>query len=308
MSRSRLWLIVIALAAVYVAWGSTYLAIRYAIAEMPPFAMCALRFVIAGLLLVGLGRLRGEPWPGVAAEWRGAAIAGILMLGLANGAVTLAERTVPSGVAALIAASTPLILAVIERVRRDGERSGHSGNAGLALGFGGVAILLWPGLTGSTAFGEPIDLAILLVAPLCWAAGTAFAKRHLLPAGLLVGAGLQTLTAGLFHTVLAAVTGELPRALHGYGPSTWQAIAYLVLVGSLVGYTAFAFLVREVPPSLASSNAYVNPVVAVILGSAIAHEAVTSSILLGSVMVVGAVLLLAWPQWALARRARVEVG
>jgi len=302
LPRTKLWLVATALAAVYFAWGSTYLGIRYAIVEMPVFAMCALRFLIAGALLIGLGKLRGEPWPG-AIEWKGAAIAGILMLGLANGAVTLAERTVPSGVAALIAATTPLLLFMIERFRADGERAGKGGTAGLLVGFAGVAVLLWPALAGSTRFGLGSDLAILMVAPVCWAAGTAFGRRHALPAGLLVSAGGQTLIAGAFHLAIALALGEVPRAWHPYTAATWGAVGYLIVVGSLVGYTAFAYLVREVPPSLAASNAYVNPVVAVILGAVVAHEPVTSSILLGSVMVVGAVVLLAWPNLRAASAA-----
>jgi drug/metabolite transporter (DMT)-like permease len=301
----RSWLIVTALAAVYIAWGSTYLGIRLAIHEMPPFFMCAVRFLIAGVLLIALGKLLREPWPTVV-QWRGSAIAGILLLGLANGGVTLSERSVPSGIAALIAAATPLTLMIIERLRPDGERPGKIGYLGLLVGFSGVAVLLGPAFAGSTMLGSLGDLALLFGAQVCWALGTSFSSRSPVPTGLFVGSGAQALVAGLFHSVATAITGELPRALgRSYDFQTRGAIGYLIVVGSFVGYTAYAFLVREVPPSLASSNAYVNPVVAVILGTTIAHEPLTPGILTGASLVVGAVALLAYPQWlkTKARRA-----
>lgn len=305
--RSRFWLIAASLLAVYIIWGSTYLGIRIAVAELPPFSMGAFRFLVAGGLLIGLARLRKEPWPD-AVQWKGAAIAGLFFLGFANSAIMVAERTVPSGFAALIAATTPLVLAAMERFRRDGERPGLVGNLGLVLGFCGAAVLLMPAMSGQTSAGAPNDIAILLLAPFFWAYGQTYARRNAMPAGLLMGSGIQALSAGLFDGLAGAVLGEFPRlATSSPSLAAWLAIAYLIVFGSIVAFTAFAYLIREVPPSLASSGAYVNPVVAVFLGATLAHEPVTLPIIAGSVLVVGAVFLLAWPRIAETMKKRVDL-
>jgi drug/metabolite transporter (DMT)-like permease len=163
--------------------------------------------------VIGCARLRREPWP----EWRetrGAAIAGVFFLGLANGAIMLAERTVPSGFAALIAATTPLVLAVMERFRREGERPGTATNAGLLMGFGGAAVLLLPALTGQTAAGNPADVALLLAAPFFWAYGQTYARSHPMPPGLLMSAGIQAL-AVIRQSVCTSGTSWDDAALAG---------------------------------------------------------------------------------------------
>ncbi len=287
-----------ALLAVYLIWGSTFLAMRIAVMEVPPFSLGAIRFLIAGGLLVALGRMRGEVWP-AAAQLRGAIVAGLLFLGVANSAAALAMRTVPSGFAALMGATMPLLLAFWEWRMADGERPGRAVMAGLALGTAGAAVLLGPAMAGSHSLGEPGDLLIMLVGPVCWAVGTVYCRRHPLPAGLFMGSGLQTLAAGVFDLIVACGLGEPSRMVaHPAGPVAWGAIAYLVVFGSIVAYTAFTFLVRAVPPSLSSSNSYVNPAIAVILGALVLREPVTAAISVGSALVLAAVFLVSWPHWA----------
>lgn len=293
-------LVVAALFAVYVIWGSTYLAILVAVRDMPVFAMGAIRFLIAAVLLLGLALVRKEPWPDPV-QWRGGLLAGWIFLGVSNTAVMLGERTVPSGMTALVCATAPLWITLIESRLKDGEKPSGATLGGMALGFGGVTVLMLPTLT--TPRGPALlDLALVFGGPMIWAIGTSFSRRHPMPATPFMGSAIQALAAGGFDFAVAMALGE-PALLvaHPPGLAAWQAVAYLVVFGSGVAFTSFAWLVRTVPPSLSSSNSYVNPVVAVVLGAILLGEAVTGWVVAGTALVVLAVFLLSAP--VIRRRA-----
>ncbi|RYZ41573.1 MAG: drug/metabolite exporter YedA [Myxococcaceae bacterium] len=258
----RGWLL-FSLFALYVIWGSTYLAMRFALTGFPPFRMAGLRFLVAGgLLFVGL-RLRGQPVPG-ARQWGAGAATGLLLLVMGNGGIVFAQNLgVPSGVAALVVGSMPLWMAIFGAAF--GQRPGRSELAGLVLGFAGVALL---NLGGDMGGGGAAAVA-LLVAPLSWAFGSVWSRRLPMPSGLMTPA-TQMLTAGVMMLGVSAVLGE---RMTGTPPMrAVVSFVYLVLFGSLVAFSAYAYLLRHARPALATSYAYVNPAVAVLLGVVFAGE------------------------------------
>jgi drug/metabolite transporter (DMT)-like permease len=296
----------LALGTVYVIWGSTYLAIRVVVETLPPFTSAGVRFIFASLVLAawlaarhGPGRLRVS-WP----ELRSATIVGLFLLLGGNGFVQVGERDVPSGLAALLIASVPLWVVVFRRVA--GERVGGGVLFGVLLGFAGVGFLVVPrGVTGEVA---PAGLAFVLLAAGLWAWGTFISKRLTLPRDALVSTTLQQLTGGLGLILAGILTGEV-FALDpsGWAPRSVVALAYLVVFGSLVAFTAYTWLLVHVPVSKVSTYAYVNPVVAVILGAIVLAEPVTSSILAGAAMVITAVAFIIRWQPAAAPNEVIEV-
>ena len=283
-----MWQVWAALGSIYVIWGSTYLAIRIVVETLPPFLSAGVRFVIAGVLLAawlvardGAGRLRAS-WT----ELRGAAVVGVSLLLFGNGFVQMGERDVPSGLTALLIGSVPLWVVVYRRLA--GERIGGLTLAGVLLGFAGVGLLALPrGVSGEVA---PLGLAFILVAAAAWAWGTFVSKRLRLPRDPLVSTTYQQLLGGAGLLVAALVTGEA----FALDPSAWSArslaaLAFLVVFGSLVAFSAYTWLLVHVPVSIVATYAYVNPVVAVLLGALVLAEPVTSSILVGAAMVITAV-------------------
>ncbi len=301
-SGARTGRIAIALGIVYLVWGSTYLAIRLAIDSLPPLLMASSRFLIAGGLLYAWSIRRGD-WKGDPPrrrQWAAAlVIGGALLLG-GNGGVVLAERTVPTGIVALIVATVPLWMALIDRLAF-GRSLRPPAVLGLIVGFGGVAFLL-----GSPSGGR-IDLVGALFAlgsPICWAAGSVYTRRATLPVRPLVATAMQMLCGGVLLAVAALWTGELTH-LHVSrisGPSL-LALAYLVGFGSLIAFSAYVWLLRAAPLSLVSTYAYVNPVVAVVLGWAFLTEPITvRTVLAGAIIVAAVALIVSAP--ALLRRQR----
>jgi drug/metabolite transporter (DMT)-like permease len=285
--------VALALGALYVVWGSTYLAIRVAVGTIPPFTQGSIRFLIAGtLLFVVTSRGRpGEPRPG-GREWRDAAIIGGFLLVGGNGLVALGETTVASGIAALLIATLPVWVAILGRLLFD-LRLSRSTLVGICLGFAGVGVLVWP--TGGTA---PVDLGgalILLGSPILWAIGSLYSSRAHLPARPLVGVAMQMLCGGMMLAAVALVTGEIGR-FHpaAVTAESVAALAYLVAVGSLIGFTAYAWLLRVAPLPLVATYAYVNPIVAVALGSLILGESVTPRTLAAGVVIIVAVAIIVW--------------
>jgi drug/metabolite transporter (DMT)-like permease len=277
-----------ALGAVYLVWGSTYLAIRFAVATLPPFLMAGVRFTVAGALLYGWRRGVGFPRP-TPAQWRTAAVVGGLMLLGGNGGVVWAEQWVESGAAPLIVASVPLWMVLMDWLRPGGRRPGPAVWLGIALGLAGVAILLGVPEAGPGYLEGGI---VLVLASVAWAAGSLYSRSATLPAPLLA-TGMQMLTGG----ALLLVAGVLGGELSGLDPSTFStrsllAVAYLIVFGSLVGYSAYVWLLRVTPPALASTYAYVNPLVAVLLGWLLAGERMSARILLASLVIVSAVALI----------------
>lgn len=280
--------LILALAAVYVLWGSTYLAIRYAIETLPPFSMAGVRFLIAGGLLYGWARLRGTPRPATV-HWRSAAIVGGLLLLGGNGIVVWAEQFVDSGLTALLVSTTPLWMVLLHWLFQGGTRPGPRLIAGLVVGFLGVALLARPG-SGQVAL---LPALLLVFASFCWASGSIYSRRAPLPASPLLGTGMEMICGGALLMVAGLIAGEPwsfdPAAVTA---ASLGAFVYLIVFGSLVGFTAYIWLLKAAPPALASTYAYVNPMVAVFLGWAFAGEPVTSQTLLSGAVIVAGVALI----------------
>lgn len=277
--------VAVALATVYVVWGSTYLAIRITDRTQPPLLMSSVRFLIAGAALYVFAARQG-PRP-TWREWRSAAIVGGALLVVGNGGVAWAETRISSGLAALLVAMMPLWMAVLDRVVL-GRRLSGLGVVGLAIGFGGVAVLVSPG-GGAGA----IPAGVLAITTLSWAAGSLYARDAALPSRPLVSAAMQMLCASPLLAVSGLIGGEASRVhADAFSAKPLFAFTYLVLVGSLIGFTAYAWLLRNVRTSVVSTYAYVNPIVAVALGSIFLNEAIGVATLLAGGAIVLAVVLI----------------
>lgn len=290
--------VLLAYATVYVVWGSTYLAIAYAIETLPPFLMAGARFLIAGGLLFGWARLRGAAAPPLL-QWRNAAVVGAFLLLGGNGAVVWAEQRVPSGIAALLVSVLPIWMVLLEAAGPERRRPTLRGIVGVLIGIAGVAVLIGPdALLGRDAEpGAPsvhvIGAITLVLGSLSWGIGSMFSRFAALPASAPLGSGMQMLSGGLLLAILGLLVGESPATfVSGATPSSLFGFAYLIVFGSLVGFTAFAWLLRVEPPSRVATYAYVNPVVAVLLGWAIAGEPITGRTLVAAAIIVGAVALI----------------
>jgi drug/metabolite transporter (DMT)-like permease len=283
--------VVAAFAAVYVIWGSTYLGIRVAIETIPPLAMAGVRFLVAGAILFPAAYLsgdrRGDPITPV--HWRSALVIGGLLLFCGNGGVTFAEQHVPSGVTALLVGTVPLWMAVFAHLR-GAQRLSRLASLGLVAGFAGVALLL---RTGGGGTASPGFYAVALLSPVCWAAGSIYARGARVPRRPLVGVAMEMLCAGVLLCAFAGILGEWGQ-IH---PGRISAVslfwfAYLVVFGSLVAYTAYVYLLGKVSPRAVSSYAYVNPLVAVLLGWAFLGETVTAGTLVAAGLIVVAVAVM----------------
>ena len=271
---------------VYIVWGSTYLFIRIGIETMPPLLMAAARFLVAGIILFPLALRRVRRWP-TRKEWIGTGVAGVLLL-VANGVVGVGERTVPSSLAALLIATVPLWLLGID-AGLDHARLGLAPLAGLLLGLVGVALLSGVGGSGHVSVAGAL---IVLGAAAMWASGTMVARRGTLPSSPALASGMEMLIGGAALLVLSAATGEF-SSLHLGQVSTrsWLALAYLIVIGSIVAFSAYGIANRMLPTATVATYAYVNPVIAVLLGTLILGENLTTMMIFGGVLIVGAVVL-----------------
>jgi drug/metabolite transporter (DMT)-like permease len=300
----RIWL---ALGTVYILWGSTYLGIKYAIDTIPPILMGSIRFLVAGgvlyLLAIRSGDTGGDRLG--ARQWMAALLIGGLLLVGGNGGVILAEQYVPTGVVALLVATSPLWMAIIDRVVF-GRRLPALGIVGLLIGFGGVAFLIGSPGTGHIKL---VGAVLALAAPLCWAIGSVFTRHVKLASRPLVAAAMEMLWAGLLFGIASILTGELGR-VHWQQVSTTSIVAllYLIVFGSLVGFSAYVWLLRSAPLSLVSTYAYVNPVVAVILGAIFVGEAITARLVIAGGIIIAAVALIVVARNRAASQARVPVS
>lgn len=279
--------IAVALAIVYVVWGSTYLGIKVAIETIPPLLMASARFLSAGVLLYAWSGLRGA---GRASrrEWGAAAVTGILMLVGGNGAVTVAEQHIDSGVAALLVASVPLWMAVLAWAFQ-GERLRGGAILGLVLGFAGVGLLVRPSGEG-TQLGPAL---LVLGGALSWAVGSLYVRRAPLPALPLRSTSMQMVAGGAAFGVLGIAGGELGRLdLGAVSAMSLLATAYLSIFGSVVAFSAYTWLLRATAPATVSTYAYVNPVVAVLLGALLLGEAVTRGMAVSGGLIVAGVALI----------------
>ena len=276
-------------AAVYILWGSTYLGIRFAVASIPPLLMAGTRFFAAGCILYALVRLKGAPRP-TPVHWRSAAILGGLLLLGGNGLVSIAEQTVPSGIAALIVAAVPFFMVLLSAMEKRTPPK-LSVLAGLVLGIAGLAILVLPGQSAGHA--DFFGVGLLIAACLSWAVGSLYAPRAQLPASTFLGIAMEMMAGGLLLWVVGLATGEA-TALHlaAVTSKSALALAYLTVFGSLLGFSSYVWLLKVTTPARASTYAFVNPVIAVILGWALAGETLTPRIALAGAIIVAAVCII----------------
>jgi drug/metabolite transporter (DMT)-like permease len=289
--RAPMALVLAAFAAVYLLWGSTYLAIIFALETMPPLLMAGARFLLAGGILYGVMRLRGEPAP-TRRHWRSTAIIGGLLLMCGNGGVTLAERTVPSGVAALLVAMVPMWMVLLEWLRPGGTRPTRRTLLGLLVGFAGIVVLVGPGALGN----DGVDLfgaGLVMVGAAAWAGGSIYSRGAELPKSALLATGMEMLWGGAWLTLAATLTGELRRVdPSSFSTESILAYLYLVVFGSLVGFTAYIWLLGVSTPARVSTYAYVNPLVAVLLGWWVLNEPLTPRVLGAAAIIVLAVAVI----------------
>jgi drug/metabolite transporter (DMT)-like permease len=288
--ESRRGRIIGAFAAVYLIWGSTYLAIRFAIDTIPPHLMASARFLVAGAILYAWARLRGAPRP-TWSNWRAATIVGGLLLLGGNGAVVWAETRVPSGVTALLVATVPIWMALIEGMRNGGRRPARAVIAGLVLGLCGLALLLVPGnLAGRV---DLLGAGALILGSFSWAFGSLLSRTAKLPKSGFLAAAMEMIAGGVWLLLFGLATGQAGRVtIAALSLKSLLSLGYLILFGSLVGFTAYIWLLGATTASRVSTYAYVNPVVAVLLGWAFAGEAITLRTALAAAIIVIAVALI----------------
>ena len=295
-----------AMLAVYIVWGSTYLAIRFAIETLPPFLMASTRFLVAGAILYAFRRLRGDAAP-QRVEWRSAAIVGVLLLVGGNGGVVWAEQFVDSGVAALLVGSVPLWMVLLDALRPGqaylARRSAHKRSrwlttAGVVFGFLGIGLLVSPtSLSGLAGEIDPLGALVLTMGAFSWATGSLYSRGARLPASPLLGTGMEMLVGGAGLLLLGTLSGEWGRVdLGAVSARSLLSLGYLIIFGSLVGFAAYTWLLRVAPTALVSTYAYVNPLVAILLGNLLAQEPLTARVLIATAIILGAVAVITMNQ------------
>jgi drug/metabolite transporter (DMT)-like permease len=288
--KSKIWL---ALLALYIVWGSTYLGIKVAIETIPPFFHASIRFLVSGIILVVWQRSAGQAMP-TRKQWGSAAIIGTLLLLGGNGLVSWAEQFIPSGIAALIIGSMPMFLVVAEALRPHGVKPTWRAIVGLLIGFAGIFILVGPAeISGSSAKLNPFGLLALLGACITWASGSIYSKTADLPKSSLMNTGAQMLMGSISLLIVSLLTGEL----HGWDITAVSSrsiygLTYLILIGSLVGFASYGWLLQNAPISLVATYAYVNPIVAVFLGNWIGNEPLEPRIWIAATIIIGSVIFI----------------
>jgi drug/metabolite transporter (DMT)-like permease len=306
-STPSLALVVASFAAIYVIWGSTYLAIRFAIESIPPLFMGSVRFLLAGGLLHAWSLLRGGRRP-TWVQWRSAAIAGALMIGVGNGAVVIAEQWVPSGLTAVLVACVPLWMVVFDAMFFSKTRPSMRALTGLLVGFGGVALLAGtPGIGGSALQGI-LGVVLLLGGCAAWAAGSLYLRQVDAPRDALLWVSMQMLMGGVVLGVASLLATELPD-VH-FGEMTMRSLAsllYLIVFGAIIAYSAYVWLLRVTTPARVGTYAYVNPVIALFLGWALADEPVSLASVVAVMVILGSVVVIVAESRSLGvRGVRVE--
>ena len=288
----RLIKLAFAFACIYIVWGSTYLAIRYAVETIPPFAMAGIRFLLAGGILYAWLWIRGEAGRATAAQWRAATISGALFFLGGNGGVCWAEQRVPSGIAALVVASMPLWISLLDWLRPAGTRPTLRTVAGIALGFLGVAILIGPTeLSGSAV--DPAGALVLLAASISWAAGTIYTRHAARTGNHLQSTAMQMLAGGVLLCGAGAAHGDWAGLeLRAVTIRSVASLAYLVVFGSILAFSAYNWLLHATTPARVSTYAYVNPPIAVLLGWGLAGESISPQILLAGAAIVASVAMI----------------
>jgi drug/metabolite transporter (DMT)-like permease len=288
--KTKIW---IALLAVYIVWGSTYLAIRFTVETIPPFLSAAIRFLVSGAILMIWRRAAGDAMP-TGRQWRSAAIVGVLLLLGGNGLVSFAELRIASGIAALIVGTVPLWLVLIEAVRPGGVRPTPLAILGLLIGFGGIYLLVGPeDLNSTTLQFDAFGIGTIVLAAFLWSLGSIYSRGADLPPSSLMATGAEMLTGGLALVVFSGSIGEW----NGFNfttvsSSSWIGLTYLIMFGSMVGFVSYIWLLKNAPVSLVATYAYVNPLVAVFLGAWLANETLNARILVAAVIIIGSVMLI----------------
>lgn len=275
-------------ASVCLFWGTTYLAIRIGVGILPPALFAGIRFLIAGLIFIPFLLWRGYSLP-ARKDLVHVAIIGIALLAIANGAVVWAQQWVPSGLASLIVATVPFFMVGIDAALPKGEKLSLRKITGIAVGFSGLVLLLWPDLSASTDEAYLKGILGMFIAPVAWGAGSIYSKHHRVKTAPLMSAACQMLIAGVILTLIGAFNGEFSRLT--YNPKAWAALGYLVVFGSIVGYSSYIFALAKLPTSIVSTYAYINPVIAVLLGWLVLDERLDSLVVVATIVILFGVVL-----------------
>ncbi|MEI6290557.1 MAG: EamA family transporter [Chloroflexota bacterium] len=286
--KKKIW---IALLLVYFVWGSTYLGIRFAVETIPPFLHAGVRFLIAGTILFPWRRLAGDPAP-TRNQWKSAIIIGVLLIVCGNGLIALAETNLPSGIAALLVATTPMFMVIIEALRPGGSKPTLIQVLALLIGFGGVALLIGPAEFGGTREFSLVSGGIVIAAAILWSIGSIYNRHADLPESSLLFSGMEMLMGSIGLIILSLFKGEwIGFQIADVSTRSIFGLIYLILIGSLVGFTSYAWLLRNAPISLLSTYPYVNPIVAVLLGALFAQEKITPRLITSAIIIVGSIIL-----------------
>jgi drug/metabolite transporter (DMT)-like permease len=284
-------LVLVAFAAVYILWGSTYFFIRIGVETIPPFVLAGIRHIAIGLVFYPVFRHLSKEKP-TPAQWRTTIITGLLLLLCGNGALSWAETRVPSGIASLLVATVSLWMVIIDWLRPGGARPGPRVLIGFVLGFGGIALLVGPSHLGGSERINPVGAITLILGSLAWAAGSIYSRHHPIPHSPLLGVAMQSLAGGVGLWIVAAATGEL----HQFHPAqvtlrSWLALLYLFSFGSALGFSAYIYILKHSTASRVATYAFINPVVALFLGWSLGGEPLSLRTLIASGTILAAVLL-----------------
>jgi len=284
--------LIIAFASVYIVWGSTYLAIRFAIESIPTFLMAGSRFLISGIMVYAYLRLRGRAKP-TFKEWKIESFIGLLLLAMANGSVVMAEHTVPSGLTALMVATVSLWMVLLNWLWNKTERPSFGIILGIIIGFTGLIVLVGPqNLSGGTNV-DPFGAMLLLFASFSWAAGSVYSKTAHHPKSPMISASMQMISGGIFLMIFSVLNGEYSGLdLSLFSVKSLLSLGYLIFFGSIIGFGSYVYILRHASPAHVSTYAYVNPVIAVLLGWAIADEIVDEQILIAATLIIFSVILI----------------
>ena len=302
-AHPRAWKVLLAFAIIYFVWGSTYLAIRVGVREVPPFLLAAIRFLIAGIILYTWMRIKGTPSPTLR-QWSGASLLAVLIFVLDYGLVFWSERRVPSGIAAVMMATIPVFMTLSEILIMKTQQFTIRLAAALLVGIAGVGVLV----SRSASLGDaPIDTlgaCALIVAAISWSVGSALTRRLPLPSDKAMSSGAQMFAGGVLLTFAAALLGEL-RGFHlqAVSAKAWLALAYLIVAGSIIAFTAYVWLIHHESPTKVGTYAYVNPVVAVLLGYFLGGETIGPRTILGTLLVLVSVIVI-----TTARSKKLDIG
>jgi len=295
--KLKVW---IALIAVYLVWGSTYLAIRFVVESIPPLFSAGLRFLISGAILYFWRRSQGDPAPS-RVQWRAAAIIGLLLLLGGNGGLVWAEQYIPSGISSLFIATTPLWMVLIDSLRPGGKSPGWLTWLGVLFGLAGIVLLIAPwqnGFSGASHL-NPFGVAALLFAAFSWTIGSLYSRKAPLPASPLLYTGMEMLAGCASLFVLSGLTGEWTRLdLSVIQPRSLWGLAYLIFFGSLIGFVSYTWLLRNAPTPLVSTYAYINPLIAILLGVLFADESLNIWMIISAAIIIGSVVIINYARYS----------